>query len=60
MAVNVTNRKPNNKKRIRSHARNTTNSTQNLNLQVFRKKDGTKVRISTKEKRTLLKNEKAA
>lgn len=60
MAVNVTNRKPNKKKRIRSHALNRTNSTQHLNLQVYRLEDGTKVRISAKEKRTLLKNQKAA
>ena len=60
MAVNVTNRKPNMKKRIRSHALNTTNSTQNLNLQIYRCADGTKVRISAKEKRTLMKQEKAA
>ncbi len=60
MAINVSNRKPNKRKRIRSHALNTTNSTQNLNLQVYRLEDGTKVRISTKEMRTLLKNQKAA
>ena len=59
MAINVSNRKPNKRKRIRSHALNTTNSTQNLNLQVYRLEDGTKVRISTKEMRTL-KNQKAA
>ena len=60
MAINASIRKPNMKKRLRSHALNTTNSTQNLNLQVHRLSDGTKVRISTKEKRTLKKNEKAA
>ncbi len=60
MAVNVTGRKPNMKKRIRSHALNTTNSSQGLNLQVYRLEDGTKVRITAKEKRTLKKNEKAA
>jgi len=60
MAVNVTGRKPNKKKRIRSHALNTTNSSQDLNLQVYRLEDGTRVRISAKEKRTLKKNEKAA
>ena len=31
-----------------------------LNLQIFRLADGTKTRLSTKEKRTLLKNQKAA
>lgn len=60
MAINVSTRKPNKRKRIRSHALNTTNSTQRLNLQVYRLADGTKVRISTKEKRTMLKGEKAA
>lgn len=60
MAINASVRKPNMKKRIRSHALNTTNSTQKLNLQVHRLDDGTKVRMTTKEKRTLKKNEKAA
>ena len=59
MAVNVTNRKDN-VKNIRSHALNATKTRQNLNLQVHRLEDGTKVRISTKEKRTLLKNDKTA
>ncbi len=59
MAVNVTSRKGNVKNK-RSHALNATKKRQNLNLQVYRLEDGTKVRISAKEKRTLLKNEKAA
>lgn len=59
MAVNVTSRKGNVKNQ-RSHALNATKKRQNLNLQVYRLEDGTKVRISAKEKRTLLKNEKAA
>ena len=59
MAVNVTTRKGNVKNK-RSHALNATKTRQNLNLQVYRLEDGTKVRISTKEKRTLLKNDKAA
>ena len=59
MAVNVSNRKGN-VKNIRSHALNATKKRQNLNLQVYRLEDGTKVRISAKEKRTLLKNEKTA
>ena len=58
MAINITSRKPNMNKRIRSHALNTTNSTQKLNLQVVRLEDGTKVRISAKEARTLRKTEK--
>ncbi len=59
MAINVSNRKGN-VKNIRSHALNATRTRQKLNLQVYRLDDGTKVRISAKEKRTLLKNEKAA
>jgi ribosomal protein L28 len=59
MAVNNSTRKGNVKNK-RSHALNATKTRQNLNLQVHRLDDGTKVRISTKEKRTLLKNKKAA
>ena len=59
MAVKATTRKGNVKNK-RSHACNATKTRQNLNLQVYRLDDGTKVRISTKEKRTLLKNNKTA
>ncbi len=59
MPVNVTTRKGNVKNK-RSHALNATKTRQNLNLQVYRLEDGTKVRLSTKEKRTLLKNDKTA
>ena len=59
MAVNVTNRTGNVKNK-RLHALNATKTRQNLNLQVVRLDDGSKVRMSTKEKRTLLKNQKAA
>jgi len=59
MAVNVSNRVGNVKNK-RSHALNATKSRQNLNLQVYRLEDGTKVRLSTKEKRTLSKSKKAA
>lgn len=59
MAVNVSTRVGNVKNK-RSHALNATKSRQNLNLQVYRLEDGTKVRLSTKEKRTLLKSKKAA
>ncbi len=59
MAVNVSNRKGNVKNK-RSHALNATKTRQNLNLQIHRLDDGTKVRISAKEKRTLLKNDKTA
>ena len=59
MAVNVTTRKDN-VKNMRSHALNATKKRQNLNLQVYKLEDGTKVRLSAKEIRTLKKNEKAA
>ena len=59
MAVNVSARKGNVKNK-RSHALNATKTRQNLNLQVYRLDDGSKVRISTKEKRALKKNQKAA
>ncbi|MBP5679080.1 MAG: 50S ribosomal protein L28 [Bacilli bacterium] len=59
MAVNITTRKDN-VKNIRSHALNATKKRQNLNLQVYRLEDGTKVRLSAKEIRTLAKNEKTA
>lgn len=59
MAKNVTTRKDN-VKNTRSHALNATKKRQNLNLQVHRLDDGSRVRISTKEIRTLNKNEKAA
>ena len=59
MAVNISKR-VGNVKNQRSHALNETKKRQNLNLQVYRLEDGSKVRISAKEKRTLLKNQKAA
>ena len=59
MAVNVTSRTGNVKNK-RSHALNATKTRQKLNLQVVRLDDGSKVRMSTKEKKTLLKNQKAA
>ena len=59
MAVNISGRKGN-VKNIRSHALNATKKRQNVNLQVYRLDDGTKVRLSAKEIRTLKKNEKAA
>lgn len=58
MAVNVSNRIGNVKNK-RSHARNASKTRQNLNLQVVRLDDGSKVRMSTREKRTALKNQKA-
>ena len=59
MAVNVSNRRGN-VKNLRSHALNATKKRQNVNLQVYRLEDGSKVRLSTKEIRTLKKQEKAA
>ena len=59
MAVNISGRKGN-VKNIRSHALNATKTRQNVNLQVYRLEDGTKVRLSTKEIRTLKKNKKTA
>ncbi len=59
MAINISQRTGNVKNK-RSHALNATKTRQNLNLQVYRLADGTKTRLSTKEKRTLLKNQKAA
>ena len=59
MAVNVSTRVGNVKNK-RSHALNATKTRQNLNLQVYRLDDGSKVRLSTKEKRTMLKNDKTA
>ncbi|MBR2828414.1 MAG: 50S ribosomal protein L28 [Bacilli bacterium] len=59
MAINVTTR-VGNVKNIRSHALNSTKKRQKLNLQVYRLEDGSRVRLSTKELRTLKKNEKAA
>ena len=58
MAINITSRKPNCKARNRSHALNKTNRKQKLNLQVVRLADGTRVRISSKEKRTIFKDDK--
>ena len=59
MAVNITTRKDN-VKNLRSHALNATKKRQNLNLQVYRLEDGTKVRLSAKEIRILKKQEMAA
>ena len=59
MAVNISKKKPNSARK-RSHALNTTNRQQKLNLQVERLADGTKVRLTARERRTLRKAEKAA
>jgi len=59
MAVNISGRKGN-VKNIRSHALNATKKRQRVNLQAYKLEDGSTVRLSTKEIRTLNKNEKAA
>ena len=58
MAVNVSNRKGN-VKNIRSHALNTTKKRQKTNLQVVKLDNGSKVRLSVKEIRTMNKNKEA-
>ena len=57
MAVKATTRKPL-KGNDRSHALNSTKRARKLNLQVVRLEDGTKVRMSVREKRTLNKGAK--
>ncbi len=52
MATNISGRKPL-KGNDRSHALNTSKRARKLNLQVVRLDDGTKVRMSVKEKKTL-------
>ena len=59
MATNVSNR-TGNVKNLRSHPLRANKKRQKLNLQIVRTEDGRKVRMSTKEKRELLKNAKAA
>ena len=59
MAVKITSRKPLSAN-DRSHALNTTKRQQKLNLQVVRLEDGTKVRMTTREKRSLNKAERIA
>lgn len=59
MAVKVSKKKPlfGNK---RSHALNATRKKQNVNLQVVTLEDGTKVRLSAREIRTMRKDEKVS
>ena len=59
MAVKVTNKKPLSGNR-RSHSCRATKHTQKVNLQLVNLEDGTKVRMSAREKRTLNKTKKAA
>lgn len=57
MAIKMTSRKPNTANK-RSHALNSTKKQQKLNLQVVRLNDGTKIRLSAREIRTLNKGNK--
>ena len=57
MAVKATNKKPLSGNR-RSHSCRATKHTQKVNLQLVTLEDGSKVRISAREKRTLNKSEK--
>lgn len=59
MAIKATTRKPL-KGNDRSHALNTSKRARKLNLQVHTLEDGTKVRLTAREKRTLRKEEKNA
>ena len=59
MAIKVTNKKPL-KGNDRSHALNTSKRARKLNLQVYRLENGTKVRLTAREIRTLRKEQKAA
>lgn len=57
MAINLTDRKPNFAKK-RSHALNTAPKKQKLNLQTVKLENGKKIRLSSKEIKTIRKNEK--
>lgn len=59
MAVKVTNKKPLSGNR-RSHSYRATKHSQKVNLQLVTLEDGTKVRMSAREKRALNKLEKTA
>lgn len=54
MPRNLSCKKPNSANK-RSHACNSTKKQQKPNLQVVRLEDGTRVRISAKEKKTIMK-----
>ncbi len=59
MAVKATTKKPL-RGNDRSHALNTSKRARKLNLQVYRLEDGTKIRLTAREIRTIRKVEKAA
>lgn len=59
MAINISAKKPNSAN-TRSHALNHSKRQQKLNLQVVRLEDGSKVRMTAREKKSYLKSEKVA
>ena len=59
MAINLSSKKPL-KANKRSKALNTTKCPKKPNLQVVTLEDGTKIRLSAREKRTLMKDQKTA
>jgi len=59
MATNISTKKPL-KGNNRSHSLRATKRARNLNLQVYRLEDGTKVRMTAREIRTLRKDENVA
>ena len=59
MATNLSNKKPNSANN-RSHSCRSTKRQQRVNLQVVRLEDGTRIRLSAREKRTLMKNDQIA
>ncbi len=56
MAINLSYKKPNSANN-RSHSCRSTKRQQKVNLQVVTLEDGTKIRLSAREKRTLMKND---
>lgn len=59
MAIKITSRKPLSGNK-RSHALNATKKQSKLNLQIVRLTDGTRVRLSAREIRSLRKNSEVA
>lgn len=59
MAINVSYKKPNSANN-KSHSCRRTKRQQKVNLQVVRLDDGTRIRISAREKKTLMNNKRIA
>ncbi len=59
MGKNLSCKRPNSANK-RSHACNSSKTQQKVNLQVVRLEDGTRVRISSREKKSLMKNTNVA